>query len=353
METKSYLKKEFLVISNEARLRLADNLDEAARYVAGDELPEGANIGDFKIIPKRTRVRVTDARANKARTVFVLAEPIESDAPSGWTLGVNLEGGFINETIGLSPAKWDAEPDGKNRTCTDKNALIRDGAPDFAPTTKKILQRSFCVVTETSSDGQFVKVSEAEASEGHVTVKNEIGWTRASNLSEGCSDIFFSDEWIDMKGPNACWKLGEFIGAKVLVNIVGRGGEVEQITLDSLDAYLKLKDAALTNNIMLSIESAFRTFQHQATLRHLFDIGKGNKAAKPGHSDHQHGQAFDLNTQHDKFDGDPIYDWLKNNGPRLGFIRTVKGEPWHWEYLPVEAAQLAQHGKFKRDGVVP
>jgi hypothetical protein len=353
MKTKSYLDKEFLVISNEARLRRADNLDEAERYVAGDVLPEGANIGDFKIIPKRTPVRVTDARANAARTAFVFAEPIEGDAPSGWTLGTNLEGGFINETIGLSPDKWDAEPDGTNKTCTDKNALIRGGAPTFAPTAGTIPQQSFCVVTETSSDGKFVKVSGAEAKEGKVTVNNEIGWTAASNLSEGCSGIYFSKDWLDTKGPNACWQRGEFIGAKLLVNIVGRGGEVEQITLDSLDAYLKLKDAALGNNVTISIESAFRTFQHQVTLRHLFEIGKGNKAAKPGRSDHQHGQAFDLNTQHDKFDGDPIYDWLKKNGPQHGFIRTVSGEPWHWEYLPVEAAKLVERGKFIRDGVAP
>ncbi|MBC7911352.1 MAG: D-alanyl-D-alanine carboxypeptidase family protein [Pyrinomonadaceae bacterium] len=128
---------------------------------------------------------------------------------------------------------------------------------------------------------------------------------------------------------------------------------MEQITLDSLDAYLKLKDEALQDNINLAIESAFRTFARQANLRRLFEAGKGNPAAKPGRSDHQHGQAFDLNTHHDKFDGDPIYDWLKMNGPRLGFIRTVSGEPWHWEYVPAEAKTLAELGRFKRSGISP
>jgi len=40
---------------------------------------------------------------------------------------------------------------------------------------------------------------------------------------------------------------------------------MEQITLDSLAPYLKLKDAAEQENIQLSINSAFRTFQRQAT----------------------------------------------------------------------------------------
>src|SRR5215216_2559226 len=88
----------------------------------------------------------------------------------------------------------------------------------------------------------------------------EIGWTKLSNLKEGCSDLYFSDEWADKKGPNACWRRGAYPGPKLLVNIVGFGGEMEQITLDSLDPYLKLKDAAEEENIQISINSAFARF---------------------------------------------------------------------------------------------
>ncbi len=73
--------------------------------------------------------------------------------------------------------------------------------------------------------------------------------------------------------------------------------------------------------------------------------GTGNLAARPGRSNHQHGQAFDLNTG--GFDGNRIYDWMKKNGPRFGFIRTVNREHWHWEYRPEEAAELAARGEFK------
>jgi LAS superfamily LD-carboxypeptidase LdcB len=66
-------------------------------------------------------------------------------------------------------------------------------------------------------------------------------------------------------------------------------------------SYLKLKDDAEQENIQLSINSAFRTFQRQVELRRLFEAGK-------------------------------IYEWLKNNAPRHSFVRTVPDESWHWEY---------------------
>jgi LAS superfamily LD-carboxypeptidase LdcB len=63
-------------------------------------------------------------------------------------------------------------------------------------------------------------------------------------------------------------------------------------------------------------------------------------------------KAFDLNTRHNVFDGsDKIYEWLKANGPKHGFVRTVPDESWHWEFRPVEASELTAAGKFKLPGV--
>jgi hypothetical protein len=95
-------------------------------------------------------------------------------------------------------------------------------------------------VTERSEDGRFVRVSRIVIVQSQMQVGEEIGWTRTSNLTDGCTDVYFSDEWTNNKGPNACWRYGEYLGPKLLVNIVGFGGEMEQITLDSLDPYLKL-----------------------------------------------------------------------------------------------------------------
>jgi hypothetical protein len=355
MNLKSYEGREFTVISNEARIRMENDLSKPAKYKAGDDIPAGSNVGDFKVIPKRTQVIVADAKADDNKNVYVFARPVSSAVvcPSGWTLATNLEGNFINEIIGLSPGQWVLTPQGNNFTVTDKKALLRDGKPAFASKGTTAPAGALVVVTETSRNpaGRFVKVSRGKAVDGEVVIGDELGWTAAANLTEGWCEVFGTPAWADQTGPNAAWEKGKFIGAKVLVNIVGTGGEMEQIALDTLAPYLKLIDAAAKKGVVIGLESGFRTFGKQKQLFDGFKAGKPgfNLAAAPGRSNHQNGRAFDLNTR--GFDGSPVYDWLKKNGPGLGFIRTVNKEHWHWEYRPDEAPVLARQGKFKTANV--
>lgn len=351
MQIPSYKDKTYFIASNEARIRRAGNLNESEKYKAGDALPDGVAVGDFKKIPKRTEVKVSDVKVGASRTVFVFAEPIaaaDANAPSGWTLASNLEGQLMNEIINFAPSDWEFAPSAEtgNFTVTDQKALIRQGAPDYKSTGKTIAAGTYVLVTEKSKNpaGQFVKISRAVVAGGKISATDEIGWTAAANLTEGCTKFFGTDAWTNQKGANGCWRGGRFIGSKILVNIVGVGGVMEQITLESLEPYFKLRNAARQKNLDLGIESGFRTFQSQQVLFDLFRSGRGNLAAKPGTSNHQHGQAFDLNTR--GFDGNPIYDWMKKNAPKLGFIRTVNKEHWHWEYLPEEAAAIAKNGGF-------
>lgn len=350
MKIPSYKDKTYIVMDNDTRLRRADNLAEVETYKAGDKIPAGSAVGDIKRIPKRTEIKVTDVTTDAKRSVFVLAEPINTGnaiIPSGWTKAGNLEGGFLNELVSFAPDRWDFAPAGDNFTVTDKQAIIRSGSPNFASTGKTIPVGSYVLVTDKaqSAGKSFVKVSKAEIKDGKITAKEEIGWTSAANLTEGCTDYFATPDWIDTKGANACWRLGTYLGAKILVNIVGNGGEMEQITYESVAPYFVLHDAAAQSNLDLTVESGFRTFRQQEKLYDLFINHGGNRAAKPGRSNHQHGQAFDLNTL--GYDGTAMYDWLKKNAPKLGFLRTVSGEHWHWEYLPTEAVQIAKNGGFK------
>jgi hypothetical protein len=283
-----------------------------------------------------------------------MAEPASAadlNLPSGWTKAANLEGRFMNELVGLAPADWDCPPADDNFTVTDSRALIRGGAPGFKSTGKTIPAGTFVVVTEKSAPaaGSFVRVCEATIAGGKAVPGVEIGWTAAANLKDGCGKFYGQPAWADQRGANACWRAGKFIGAKLLVNIVGVGGEMEQITLESLEPYFRLRNEAAKKNLDLGIESGFRTYERQAELFRLYQAGKGNLAASPGKSNHQHGQAFDLNTR--GFDGDPMYDWLKKNAPKYGFIRTVNKEHWHWEYRPADAAKIAEQGGFALAGI--
>ena len=354
MITKTYVGKVFIVIDSQAVVRDPNDLSKPLRFKEGDSIPEGKEIGDSVIIPKLSEVHITDVRVDGDRNVFVFAEPVGEAPirPFGWTRASNLKDQFVNETTGSSPGSWVLFPQGTNLTVVDKSAVIRGGPPGFEPLAGTIPRGTFVVVTEskTTPKGQFAKVSHAKIEGDHPVVQDEIGWTKALNLADGWSDEYSAESFADPEGPNAAWRSGEFIGQKVLVDIVGTGGQLENVTLTGLDAYLKLRDAVAENaNITLTIESGFRSFPRQKRLFELFKQHKGNLAAVPGTSNHQHGQAFDLNTTDKLFDDDPVYRALKKNGPPLGFIRTVSGEPWHWEFRPADAAQ---HG-FKMPTVDP
>lgn len=349
MKIPSYEDKTYIVEDNDARIRSETNLTSFLKYKKGEKRPPGAEVGDFKRFPQHIEVKVTGVKTYGDRNVCVFAEPVKpkiKNIPSGWTRSSNLRGGFLNELVDFVPAEWDSVPSGKNFTVTDGKSLIRTGSPDFKSTGETIPVGTYVVVKETGEKGgkTFVKVRRAEISKGKIKAKEEIGWTSAANLTQGCTKFFGEADWKSQKGENACWQRGRYIGAKVLINIVGTGGQMEKITLDSLEAYMNLKDAAAKSNLDLAITSGFRSFSQQKNLFDLFKKGKGNLAAKPGSSNHQHGQAFDLNTG--GFNT-RMYKWLEKRAPKLGFVRTVRGEHWHWEYLPEKAATLAAAGRHK------
>ena len=72
-------------------------------------------------------------------------------------------------------------------------------------------------------------------------------------------------------------------------------------------------------------------------------------SARPGHSEHQTGLAFDLNSITDEFKDTDEGKWVTENCHNYGFIirypadkESVTGymyEPWHIRYLGVETAQ--------------
>lgn len=334
MNVRTFFDKVYVVEDNDARIRLDNDFSKNRRYAQGDEIPPGKSVGDPVTIPRFTQVSVREARAD-GDTLYVRAAPANDAAapPFGWTKASNFAGGMINEIVGLLPDDWDLEPGDDNYTVTDARAFARGGAPGFASTGDVIPRGTLCCVTETSPDGRFVRVCRAAlGADRAVERSDDLGWTSRANLSPGWSRVFTSDAWADEHGPCAAWDHGRYIGQKVLVSIVGTGGAVKQITLENLPAYRKLCAAALEDNVDLAVTSGFRTFAKQAELFRIFQRNGRPRAAPPGGSNHQHGQAFDLNTM--GFEGTRNYDWLKRNGPAHGFIRTVSGEHWHWEYRP-------------------
>lgn len=118
-------------------------------------------------------------------------------------------------------------------------------------------------------------------------------------------------------------------------------------------ANLMFADAkAIGLNIYIS--SGFRSYSYQTTLynRYVSQDGKemaDTYSARPGHSEHQTGLAFDVNQIDNSFADTSEGKWMANNCYKYGFIlRYPKGktnetgymyESWHFRYVGKELAE--------------
>jgi LAS superfamily LD-carboxypeptidase LdcB len=130
----------------------------------------------------------------------------------------------------------------------------------------------------------------------------------------------------------------------------------EEYVSEALPYLLNLIGAAKLNGIDLYVDSAYRSFGEQQTLKSEYVVtygaGTANSfSADQGYSEHQLGTAVDLITTGlggaltTKFDTTSAYQWLVNNAYKYGFeLSYPKGnsyyqyEPWHWRFVGVALA---------------
>lgn len=119
-------------------------------------------------------------------------------------------------------------------------------------------------------------------------------------------------------------------------------------------AFDRMQADAAAEDINIYISSGFRSYDYQAGLYQRY-VDKDGKAeadrysARAGHSEHQTGLAFDLNSIDDSFADTKEGKWVSRNCHRYGFIirypadkediTGYKWEPWHIRYLGGETAQ--------------
>ena len=117
---------------------------------------------------------------------------------------------------------------------------------------------------------------------------------------------------------------------------------------------------ALGLNIYLS--SGFRSYNTQKIIYNNYVSYDGKEiadtySARPGHSEHQTGLAFDVNQVDDTFIGTPEANWLSDNCYLYGFILRYpngktnetgyKYESWHFRYVGTElASKLYNNGDW-------
>ncbi len=126
------------------------------------------------------------------------------------------------------------------------------------------------------------------------------------------------------------------------------------VNAEAEEAFYEMQSAAAELGLNLYISSGYRSYDYQAGLyqRYVDRSGKAEAdrySARPGHSEHQTGLAFDLNTISDEFKDTDEGKWIAEHCWEYGFIirypedkESVTGymyEPWHIRYLGRETAE--------------
>jgi D-alanyl-D-alanine carboxypeptidase len=176
----------------------------------------------------------------------------------------------------------------------------------------------------------------------------ELGWTSANNLAQRLlSETIGAIEPVagtNQFGPNAAWSNGRFLGQITLIRVVGTNREIEHVAAETAEAFLAMGGAAQSEGRSIGLNSGFRSYPEQKQLSDGWQrrLPGFNPANPPGFSNHQNGIAFDFDVGAGP--GNPAYDWMARNATQFGFVRTVKREVWHWEFLPDKAEAARRRG---------
>jgi len=127
------------------------------------------------------------------------------------------------------------------------------------------------------------------------------------------------------------------------------------LTEETQAAFNDMKEAAGEEGIPLAIVSGFRSYEEQKTLFEGYVDKDGIEnaetySARPGHSEHQIGEAMDINQISRSFAETAAGKWLAEHCYEYGFILRYPdgktdetgyiGEPWHFRYVGKELAEL-------------
>ena len=134
------------------------------------------------------------------------------------------------------------------------------------------------------------------------------------------------------------------------------------IDKEAYEKYKEMKADATALGLNIWIQSGYRSYSLQESLYTKYVNRDGKEAAdtysaRPGHSEHQTGLAFDLNSISDEFQYTDEGKWVNNNCYKYGYIlrypknkESITGykyESWHLRYVGEElATKLYNNGDW-------
>ena len=146
-----------------------------------------------------------------------------------------------------------------------------------------------------------------------------------------------------------------------LVGLDGKGLSVSRaghrLRAAAFRALKAMDAAARAEGVALLVSSSYRSYEYQVEVWNRGVKAEGETAtaaviAKPGHSQHQLGEAIDFGSITDAFAQTKASRWLAANARRFGFslsfpkgMTQVTGydwESWHYRYIGIAAAALEE-----------
>ena len=148
----------------------------------------------------------------------------------------------------------------------------------------------------------------------------------------------------------------DLVRPAVAISAAGEAALLNSTTAAAAEAMFA---AAAQDGVTVVLASGYRSYSTQVTTYNGYVAARGQAdadtaSARPGHSEHQTGWAFDIGdgggacSFQPCFAEQPAATWAKANGHRFGFVvrypwmlHPITGyyyEPWHLRYVGVEAA---------------
>ncbi|MBT2568388.1 M15 family metallopeptidase [Arthrobacter sp. ISL-85] len=148
----------------------------------------------------------------------------------------------------------------------------------------------------------------------------------------------------------------DLVRPAVAISATGEAALLNSTTAAAAEAMFA---AAGRDGVAMVLASGYRSYSTQVTTYNGYVAARGQAdadtaSARPGHSEHQTGWAFDIGdgggacSFQPCFADQPAATWAKANGHRFGFVvrypwmlHPITGyyyEPWHLRYVGVEAA---------------
>ncbi|MEW1805633.1 M15 family metallopeptidase [Pseudarthrobacter sp. NPDC080039] len=148
----------------------------------------------------------------------------------------------------------------------------------------------------------------------------------------------------------------DLVRPAVAISAAGEAALLNSTTAAAAEAMFA---AAARDGVAIVLASGYRSYSTQVTTYNGYVAARGQAdadtaSARPGHSEHQTGWAFDIGdgggacSFQPCFADQPAATWAKANGHRFGFVvrypwmlHPITGyyyEPWHLRYVGVEAA---------------